>query len=79
MADIISKSLRNHTIHLTEEDIFQLYRTYSAKLDLISPIIEAFVEQVDLNNQQLIEVLSGAQARSEWQAGLLKHGKLSNI
>jgi hypothetical protein len=78
LAEIISKSIKNKYIILSERDIMQLCRVYADKLDMVTAIVEVFLEDCPLQDQELVDYLS-REGRREWLAGLLKQRKLSNI
>ena len=60
---------------LHEHQIMDLLKKYETKLDLVSNIIAAYIENNALENGELTRLLC-SKTKQEWIPGLLKQGKL---
>lgn len=78
LPSLIAKSITNHTIVLSEDQISELCLIYIKKLDIISEIIVAFLEVNMLQSEKFISLLN-THLTFRWIPHLIKQNLLFNL
>lgn len=78
LPSLVGKCVANKAIVLTEQQMVELCAIYGTRLEMISDIIVAFMEQVRPQGEQLISVLNREMNR-RWLPQLIRHDLLFNL